>query len=265
MRYLQRQTNDDESKPRTIHHNISKQHLLDTMTRLVYQDLLDENSEDVSLVFFELANASEIEYRTTSAKNLVLRQDVSACGQHTGGIVWETAYLLVTYLQAINKPLKRLLEVGAGCGLVSLSLSNLADLVVASETYQVLPNLQANLERNHDPKVRSCALDWMNHQHDMARNELLALPFDTILGTDVIFSPALVEPLLETLAAMSHTKTRILLCVQVRCATSHQLLFDKAGSKGLQVKDVTETTIAVTPQCQWGIELECHLLELRRL
>jgi hypothetical protein len=111
---------------------------------------------DVSSVFFELANAPSVSYRlqasdsidddddddddsnhdnsaatktTSNHDAIVIRQDVSA-ETHTGGIVWETSYLLLNYLLSSNNWLIRnrtaattsttsttttILELGAGC------------------------------------------------------------------------------------------------------------------------------------------------------
>ena len=109
---------------------------------------------DVSSVFFELANAPSVSYRlqasdsidddeddsnnddtaatktTSNYDAIVIRQDVSA-ETHTGGIVWETSYLLLNYLLSSNNWLIRnqtaaaatcttsttttILELGAGC------------------------------------------------------------------------------------------------------------------------------------------------------
>jgi hypothetical protein len=110
---------------------------------------------DVSSVFFELANAPSISYRlqasdsidddddddsnngksaatktTSNHDAIVIRQDVSA-ETHTGGIVWETSFLLLNYLLSSNNWLIRnrtaaaatsttsttttILELGAGC------------------------------------------------------------------------------------------------------------------------------------------------------
>ena len=64
---------------------------------------------DVSEVFFELANAPWVKYRRErdgGEINVAIRQDVQgAAQQHTGGIVWETAYLLLEYLlSSVQEP-----------------------------------------------------------------------------------------------------------------------------------------------------------------
>ena len=59
--------------------------------------------------------------------------------------------------------------------------------------------------------------------------------------------------------AESTKATRIYLCLQIRCADSHSLLFSEAHKYGLEVVDVTEELAAF---CPWAVELECLLLKI---
>jgi hypothetical protein len=201
----------------------------------------DDEESDVSLAFFELANAPTIAYRLPSQQKIVLQQDVTACGEHTGGIVWETSFLLLNYLLQLKsttsasttaststskeqyQSLGRTIEVGAGCGLLGqvLAAANCSSEVIVTETEQVLVNLQANLDRNNTAvkvdhtttttttttarrsPVRACCLDWEHYERDAAANNILPHSCDTILGTDVLFATRFVRPLLETLQFLS--------------------------------------------------------------
>jgi predicted nicotinamide N-methyase len=64
----------------------------------------EDTQADVSEVFFELANAPRVKYRVGCNSDgtevaITIKQDVAgAAQQHTGGIVWETAFLLLEYL-----------------------------------------------------------------------------------------------------------------------------------------------------------------------
>lgn len=293
------------------------------MKCLYFQDLIEEYVQDlpdndvpddggVANVFFELANAPLVGYRISKTKKkegssnkdtatssptvmeLQIRQDVGACGNHTGGIVWETSYLLLTYLQAIHEtssekyPCGRVtVEVGAGCGLLGLGIyhASLARTVVLTETEEVLPNLQRNVEKNRYPskgqkgesddmrekrrtsRLHACTLDWTNVEEDCRKVTrttkdclLEAHSVDTIVGTDVVFSTRFVEPLLKTLRYLAHSKTKILLCLQERCKDSHAMLLDKASAHQLQVSDISREVTQV-PGCQWGEELDCCILQ----
>jgi hypothetical protein len=276
-------SNSDNDRERLdIYNSNSNKHAEATTTSLVYQDTLEQYQDDASTAFFELANASEIIYRVNNNASISLKfkQDISACGQHTGGIIWETSYLLLEYLlhchsqqqrQHAQASLGRVLEVGAGCGFLSMALAahGVAKHVVATECMPVKENLQYNLDLNGTQltaagsHVECCPLDWLHLDRDCQSSPCVhATTFDTILGTDVLFSPLLVEPLLRTLQRMSRSsKSTIYICVQIRCTASHALFLEKAADYSLQIEDITSVLKSI-PSCRFGIELECVLLRL---
>jgi predicted nicotinamide N-methyase len=243
-----------------------------------------DNLDRLSLAFFELANVPFVGYRLDAkwlrkkkcpAPSIVVKQDAGACGQHTGGIVWETSYLLINFLLSQQNYIGRTLEVGAGCGLLGqvLASSGWTEKVVLTESAQVMDNLLQNMERNKSAlqkKGRELAvgrqLDWEHPERDTEfyPNDLQPHSFDTIVGTDVVFAPSLVEPLLSTLWLMSHDTTVVYLCLQVRCPDSHQLLFAKAASHQWTIEDISKE-LASVPECAWGLHMECRILRLTRI
>ena len=251
---------------------------------VVFQDVLAEHlqkndesqsmDEAVSLAFFGWANASEIAFRIDDESQLTLHQDISACGQHTGGIVWETSVLLLNYLLATNVELKkkRVVEVGAGCGLLGIGLAAIKNpprQVILAETSQVLKNIQRNLAKNRplveNCAVRACALDWTRLREDAAASDITRGCADVVLGTDVLFSPALVDPLLETLDFLlaDKKKATIYICVQVRCAASHEKFFRMAAERFF-VDEVSPDDLKAIPECEWGPATGCQLFLLSR-
>ena len=292
----------------------------------------EDNNDSIANVFFELANATYISYRlppppslpppspdhllendqsrNTKRSNgdennsIIIQQDLEdACGKHTGGIVWETSYLLLEYLKSTystknNMNCTNFLEVGAGCGLVGLGVykMNLAtEHVFLTETSEVMPNLVSNVQRNtssakttantitdddngsndagkddddDDDKdtsrrlqLHTCCLDWTSYKEDCQKADIVPHSMDVIVGTDVVFCPELVVPLLATLRYLSHPKTTILLCLQERCKDSYQMLLKEAHAHELHVEDVTTSIVEHVSECSWGNELECKLLE----
>ena len=296
-----------------------------------YQDAAEGNDDgegsDVSEIFFELANASEVAYRLSSSNDgakeeadgrsvcqkdqiITVRQN-SSVQEHTGGIVWETSYLLASYLlerdyvpnqrlcQRANRPsantstqpspLGKVLEIGAGCGMLGLVLaaSGLASSVILTECTEVMDDLRSNVARNIVASDNSLSPDivsakqlrWDRLEEDVALShknaqggaksnsksvsQLQPHSFDTICGTDVVFTPTLVRPLLACLALLAHQRTNIYLCLQVRCADSHALLLKKASKFGLRVEDCTHVAFsAECPSCSWGVDMECKLLHV---
>jgi len=265
------------------------------------------DAEDASSVFFELANAPLVGFKVNVAVDnedgMVIIKQHNDAKAHTGGIVWETAYLLALFLSSKfgnNKAagsLGKTLEIGAGLGMLGLILAanKLASRVVVTETEEVMDILIDNVNQNvteaHDKKKsvhgtpyfpvcpKECIsvrqLRWDCLQEDISYaaadknmeedNDLEPHSFDTIVGTDVVFSPCLVCPLLETIQCMARMKneysasTRIYLCLQIRCSDSHKLLFSEAHKYGLEVIDITEELSSI---CPWAVELECLLLQI---
>ena len=301
---------------------------------------IDEEGSDVSEVFFELANAPIVGYKLPSQSSpsgqsrasasegiggdespnnneeeqiITVRQN-SSVQEHTGGIVWETSYLLASYLleryrgddrqkrktaqnsttmdrlaDSPSPPLGKVLEIGSGCGMLGLVLaaSGLSSSVILTECSEVMDDLRSNVQRNIDAEGNSLSRDvvsaqllrWDCLEEDIAgfngipndaKNDLkesLHLrphSFDTIVGTDVVFTPTLVRPLLACLALMAHKHTNIYLCLQVRCADSHALLLKKASKFGLRVKDCSHKAFVeeCPSACSWGIDMECKLLHI---
>jgi hypothetical protein len=296
-----------------------------------------DGKTDTASVFFDLANSPLVGYRIEDNRTIVIRQD-NNCAIHTGGIVWETSYLLAEFLaEKFGKgnnidslhPLGKTLEIGAGCGMLGLILATngLSSKVVLTEASEVMSSLRENVDRNvtddkahnllsgndailhskgihgtiykpacpkHRVSVRQ--LRWEHLKADikssadsskddtpqyMTSHDLEPHSFDTIIGTDVVFSPSLVCPLLRTISKMarkrpSKSKTRkekdvdaskttnrptlIYLCLQIRCPDSHVLLFTEAPKYGLEVIDISNEL--TRNNCEWGLELECMVLQI---
>lgn len=279
--------------------------------RLIYPDVLHERqsndcSKDVSHdsneqnyisnIFFELANATEIIYRVrrfaiddrnenNNNQYLVFQQDMGACSRHTGGIIWETSYLLLEYLlerhqnktKTFNEQrLGRTCELGAGVGFLGQCLvaEHCSPDLILTETTDVVTNLERNLIRNQSifENNRECALsvmalDWTCYKKDIKRSNGVIKPhsFDTLLSTDVIFSTLLVEPLLQTAAYLSHEQTIWYLCVQIRCAAAHELFLDRTALYGFHIEDISNECYRSMSQCTWGETLECFLFRLTRI
>ena len=209
------------------------QDLLNTFQRQNYTNLDDNDNDNdgvnMSNVFFELANAPLVSYRLideehsnssnsdddgnnnntntnnntddnttgseiTSSTRIVIYQDVSGAARiHTGGIVWETSYLLLNYLLSPSNDCfvvsssdknhrdpdsdpdpndddtddrtsttATVLEIGAGCGMLGLTLYKAIELgivkenqqprnwrVILTETDEVINNLRRNFEINY--------------------------------------------------------------------------------------------------------------------
>ena len=317
---------------------------------LIFQDEMlkhedDDRTGDPSTAFFELANAPVVAYRlpvpssSSSSSPLGEEEDEeeeddthhpnrneascppvvlvrvkqnSRALTHTGGVVWETSYLLLGYLlgeqqrrrrqqqqqqsSSPSTPRERIVEIGAGCGMlgISLAVTGCASEVILTEVDLVMPLLRENVRTNqsllrdsssssssHTTTImRACQLDWTKFVHDAKRADIEPHSVDMIVGTDVVFAPHLVEPLWQTMEYLSHARTIIYLCVQIRCATSHEVLLDKAATYGFVMEQITndnnnnnrekdegdgkgDGVIQCLPN--WALELECFLFRITRI
>jgi len=215
---------------------------------MTFDPTKDYNSDD----FFELAQADVIQYKNsrknsdamiTIAQNRDIEPDHR--GHQTGGIVWETAFLLSMYLvdvydkknpQRPAQPVHSIVEVGAGCGLLGLVLAQewgarvtLTDTPTATAT--LLRNTAANKAVLRPPAVAEAKVLRWDEVGDREALDLESKP-ELIIGTDVVFTTWLVEPLLATMHALAKPETVIYLCLQTRCAVS-LLLFSLASQSSL--------------------------------
>ncbi|KAG0265117.1 hypothetical protein BGZ95_003418 [Linnemannia exigua] len=202
----------------------------------------------------------------------------------TAKSVWDCSIVLGKYLEALSNKTpgfwkgKRVLELGAGQGIVSLSAAALgAERVIMTDIDSAVPALQrgVHLNRFEAPQVQVTALDWTNRSHALQHiwNDLLLTKDETtlstttvkpqldyILASDVIWVDYLVPALVETIADLMHiSKERrdsgthhhlderptlqprppvLLLAYQFRSTRSDQLLFDSLDGFGLQRKKI---------------------------
>ncbi|KAK0479052.1 putative methyltransferase-domain-containing protein [Armillaria luteobubalina] len=88
----------------------------------------------------------------------------------------------------------RVLELGAGTGLVSIIVGKLLEgnvTIVATDFYpSVMDNLKANIEHNFAQPalvaISSTFLDWADRD---SHDDSLDMPFDVVLGADIVYDP----------------------------------------------------------------------------
>jgi hypothetical protein len=94
-------------------------------------------------------------------------------------------------------------------------------------------------------------------------NHDISTEFDLVLGTDVLFTPSLVVPLLLAASLLTKADTgTCLFCMQIRCEDSHQLFLQKAGEYFDSFRDISEEVYETTG-CAWGRYVECFVFEMK--
>ncbi|XP_078440194.1 S-adenosyl-L-methionine-dependent methyltransferases superfamily protein [Wolffia australiana] len=157
--------------------------------------------------------------------------------RHHGTTVWDASMVFVKFLEKNRRrgrfsqsrlKGKRVVELGAGCGLAGFGMALLGCDVIATDQAEVLPLLTRNVKRNMSRimqanpgsvgSIRVAELFWGNEDHVKA----IAPPFDYIIGTDVVYSESLLEPLLRTIFDLSGPRTTILMCLEIRSTSVYE-------------------------------------------
>ena len=227
------------------------------------EDLLDSS---YSSMFFTLANAPRVSYETSQG-SVSVAQNVNAVNT-TGGIVWESCYLLLDYMRMrdVLKDARTFVDVGSGTGILGIAAKQIrGDEMEVTLTEAeagaggAMDLLQSNVrDFNASMKTggRGVAVAEVDWKHcDMGEE------FDFVTGTDVIFSKELAEPLLNTLSLLTKASTGVCyLCCQVRCEEAHEHFFSmlRAGNYFNTCEEVSQEVWG-TEGCQWGRASECRV------
>lgn len=161
-----------------------------------------------------------------------------------GSIVWDTSIVLARLLldeekyprRFFARP-RRFLELGSGCGLLGIAAALRGASVTLTDIASVLPRLRRNVDANRDllpsevelvadvtpaaahadeaERLAVAELDW-TRLDDALSGSAVRPPYDVILVADCVYQEALVEPLIDVLAALSGPKTVILLGLRSR-------------------------------------------------
>ncbi|KAL4611524.1 hypothetical protein ACB092_08G130100 [Castanea dentata] len=184
--------------------------------------------------------------------------------KHLGTTVWDASLVFVKFLEKNCRKGrfcpsklkgKRVIELGAGCGVAGFGMALLGCDVVATDQVEVLPLLMRNIERNTSRilqmnpgsdsfgSIQVAELDWGNDDHIRA----VGPPFDYIIGTDVVYAERLLEPLLQTITALSGPKTTILLGYEIRSTNVHEQML-QMWRRNFDVKIVPQSKMHPTFQ-----------------
>ncbi|XP_053420079.1 protein-lysine methyltransferase METTL21C [Nycticebus coucang] len=171
-----------------------------------------------------------------AGKKIVIQESIESYG----AVVWPGATALCQYLEEhtdeLNFPDAKILEIGAGPGLVSIAASILGAQVTATDLPDVLGNLQYNLLKNtlkrtaHLPEVKE--LVWGEHlEQNFPKSTFY---YDYVLASDVVYHHYFLDKLLATMVYFSQPGTVLLWANKFRFSTDYEFL-----DKFKQVFDTT--------------------------
>ncbi len=116
--------------------------------------------------------------------------------------LWEASFILADYVATIP-PVKKIIELGAGLGMVSLCAAAFGHDVLATD-YQDLPLKLIKLSaKENSLKVKTLKLDWTNPEIEET--------FDLVIGAEIVFKKKYNSLLLELFKKLSHKGTEIIL------------------------------------------------------
>ncbi|XP_026644644.1 protein-lysine methyltransferase METTL21C [Microtus ochrogaster] len=183
----------------------------------------------------DFASYTQEHYRF-AGKKIIIQESIESFGT----VVWPGATVLCQYLEDHTEELNlqdaKILEIGAGPGLVSIVSSLLGAQVTATDLPDVLGNLQYNLLKNtleraaHLPEVKELVWGEDLDQKFPKSN----FYYDYILASDVVYHHYFLDKLLATMVHLSQPGTVVLWANKFRFSTDYDFL-----DKFKQVFDTT--------------------------
>ncbi|KAL7873194.1 hypothetical protein AOLI_G00122650 [Acnodon oligacanthus] len=137
-----------------------------------------------------------------------------------GCVVWDAAIVLSKYLEteqfcrSQTWSSKKIVELGAGTGVVGIMAASLGANVTVTDLEDLLPLLELNIRENQTlistGSITAKVLKWGEDVTDFLPHP------DYILMADCIYYEQSVQPLVETLKALSGPETCIICCYEQR-------------------------------------------------
>ena len=195
--------------------------------------------------------------RLPSGRDVVIRQHQRREEERigTGGVLWEAAIVLADFVgrnagEHIEWKGKRVLELGAGTGLVAISLAiEGAEVCATDGNPRVLTCAKANIEAAmpFQGRVTVEVFDW-NSAADLAKIQQ-AGPWDAIVGSDLVYPgnagrkcvdsneqmPPADQTLISLLSVLSSAETTILLALKDRTGELQRFHESISRSQGWRI------------------------------
>ncbi|CAJ1086815.1 protein N-lysine methyltransferase METTL21A [Xyrichtys novacula] len=147
--------------------------------------------------------------------NLSLAQDWKKLG--VAAVVWDAAVVMCMYLELgkVELQRKKVIELGAGTGLVGIVAALMGAKVTITDRQPALDFLAANVKANLPPDSQeSVVVSELTWGEGLDRYPPGG--FDIVLGADIIYLEDTFVPLLRTLEHLCSSTTEVLLACKIR-------------------------------------------------
>uniref|UniRef100_A0A8C6UFC3 Protein N-lysine methyltransferase METTL21A n=1 Tax=Neogobius melanostomus TaxID=47308 RepID=A0A8C6UFC3_9GOBI len=140
-------------------------------------------------------------------------------------VVWDAAVVMSMYLELGRVELKgkKVIELGAGTGLVGIVAALLGAKVTITDRQPALDSLSTNVKSNLPPAALESAtvseLTWGEHL-----DRYPAGGFDLVLGADIVYLEDTFIPLLESMEHLCSDSTLVLLSCKIRYERDNSFL-----------------------------------------
>eukprot|EP00026_Physarum_polycephalum_P014095 Phypoly_transcript_14569.p1 GENE.Phypoly_transcript_14569~~Phypoly_transcript_14569.p1 ORF type:complete len:200 (+),score=23.42 Phypoly_transcript_14569:359-958(+) len=136
--------------------------------------------------------------------------------------LWDASVVLSRYLCTLDQNLlskKRVVELGAGCGLVGVIAAKQGADVIITDMQEYIPLINQNINANlqlvgqNGGSAIAATLDWGNLDKIQTK---FSPPVDYILGSDIVYALQGFEDLVKTLNCLADSKTEVLIAYEHR-------------------------------------------------
>ena len=183
----------------------------------------------------------------------VLSKLVDANVEISGRCPWPGSLLLATYLakssdRVLHVTGKRVIELGAGSGILGLALSKWCEHIVLTDADPFALNLiNVNVEKNLSVESNTIVRKLRWGEAEDIENCSIGGSFDVVLAADVCYKLEIVAPLVQTCAQLAPV---FVLCHVPRHGVTHDFVTKEASKAGYELKEcitVDEALIAMAP------------------
>ena len=152
---------------------------------------------------------------------VLLREDYGAA---LGSHLWDAGYVLAGYLAGLDDPIEgAVVELGAGCGLVGLSLRREGTRVILTDRSPLASLIKHNIAINGaESSCEYCELEWANEAHVGSVLSSSGGAVDFVVAADVLYDLASIEPLVRLIRRLDPRKA-VFIAQKLRAASDRAL------------------------------------------